>query len=349
MIFLTTTAVQIDEELLNRCVVLTVDEDREQTRKIHQMQRELQTLEGMRQRHVSKQILKKHRNAQRLLRPLTVVNPYAHRLTFRDDQTRTRRDHGKYLMMIQAIALIHQHQRPIRTAVLDGEPVEYVTVTPEDIRQANQLAHEVLGRTLDELPPQTRRLLHQVEEWVTRECERQQMTRGDFRFMRRDLRSVMTLSMTQLREHLDRLVEFEYLISHRGSRGQSFVYELLYSGEGREGQAFVMGLLDPDELTKDSGYDGKVAESGEGLADSRGEVAGSWRPQDAPKAGGWRGLEAPPIPASDRPFQGDVAKNPENTDLRAPPCRVAEGSSYSKPSPPEARAPRGDNGARRAP
>jgi len=31
MIFLTTTAIDLDEELLNRCLVLTVNEDREQT------------------------------------------------------------------------------------------------------------------------------------------------------------------------------------------------------------------------------------------------------------------------------------------------------------------------------
>ena len=40
MIFLTTTAIHLDEELLNRCLVLTVDEDREQTRAIHRLQRE---------------------------------------------------------------------------------------------------------------------------------------------------------------------------------------------------------------------------------------------------------------------------------------------------------------------
>jgi hypothetical protein len=32
---------------------------------------------------------------------------------------------------------------------------------------------------------------------------------------------------TQLRIHLDRLVALEYLLVHRGGRGQSFVYELL--------------------------------------------------------------------------------------------------------------------------
>jgi hypothetical protein len=43
-----------------------------------------------------------------------VVNPFADRLTFLDDRTRTRRDHEKYLTLIDAITLLHQHQRPIR-------------------------------------------------------------------------------------------------------------------------------------------------------------------------------------------------------------------------------------------
>ena len=47
MIFLTTTAIEVDEELLNRCLVLTVDEGREQTRAIHARQRAAQTLEGI--------------------------------------------------------------------------------------------------------------------------------------------------------------------------------------------------------------------------------------------------------------------------------------------------------------
>ena len=39
MLLLTTTSITVDEELLNRCLVLTVNEDRDQTRAIHQMQR----------------------------------------------------------------------------------------------------------------------------------------------------------------------------------------------------------------------------------------------------------------------------------------------------------------------
>ncbi|MCX4174960.1 MULTISPECIES: hypothetical protein [Paraburkholderia] len=44
---LTTTAIEIDEELLNRCLILTVDEGREQTEAIHRLQRHKRTLDGL--------------------------------------------------------------------------------------------------------------------------------------------------------------------------------------------------------------------------------------------------------------------------------------------------------------
>ena len=67
MIFLTTTAVEIDEELLNRCLVLTVDESREQTERIHTLQRKARTLEGLRIRNEKPKLLALLRNAQRLI------------------------------------------------------------------------------------------------------------------------------------------------------------------------------------------------------------------------------------------------------------------------------------------
>ena len=106
MIFLTTTAIDIDEELLNRCLVLTVDESREQTQAIHELQRKAETFDGLKQRVETKRILSVHRNAQRLLKPLYVVNPFAPKLTFLSDRTRTRRDHLKYLTLIRTITLL---------------------------------------------------------------------------------------------------------------------------------------------------------------------------------------------------------------------------------------------------
>ena len=106
MILTTTTAIDIDEELLNRCLVLSVDESREQTRAIHNAQRQAETLQGLVKRLEKKDVLRVQRNAQRLLKPVEVINPYAGQLTFLDDQTRTRRDHKKYLTLIRAIAFL---------------------------------------------------------------------------------------------------------------------------------------------------------------------------------------------------------------------------------------------------
>jgi DNA primase catalytic core len=248
MLLLTTTAPELDEELRNRCLVLTVDEDRAQTRAIHRQQRERQTLAGLLAERDRARVRKLHQDAQRLLRPLLVVNPYARALTFRDDRTRTRRDHLKYLTLIRALALLHQHQRPLKQIVHHGERVEYVEVTVDDIAVANRLAHEVLGRSLDELAPQTRRLLGLLDAMVREACERQAVARASYRFTRRDVRRFTGWSDFQVRTHLDRLISLEYVLVHRGSRGQGFVYELLYDGQGQDGEPFVMGLVDVEGL-----------------------------------------------------------------------------------------------------
>jgi DNA primase catalytic core len=250
MLFSTTTAVDIDEELLNRCIILTVNEDREQTRAIHKQQRQQYTLAGLWAKDKKDALRRLHRNAHRLLKPLEVVNHYANELTFLDSKTRTRRDHEKYLTLINAIALLHQYQRPIKSDTQQRQSKQYIEVTIDDIEIANRLANEVLGRSLDELPPQTRRLLMMIDEMVKAICEKEAMARESYRFTRRRIREHTGWHDTQLRMHLDRLVELEYLLVHRGTRGQQFVYELLYDGKGRDGEQFIVGLLDVEELRK---------------------------------------------------------------------------------------------------
>lgn len=281
MILLTTTAVEVDEELLNRCIVLTVDEDREQTRAIHRLQRERQTLEGLLAKRDRDHILAVHRNAQRLLRPVHVTNPFARELTFLDDQTRTRRDHLKYLTLIRSIALLHQYQRPTKSISHHGQAVQYIEATVDDIAAANALAHEALGRSLDELAPQTRRLLLLIDEMVSEACERLAMERGDYRFSRRQVREFTGWGNTQLRLHFSRLEELEYLLVHRGGRGQSFVYELLYDGRGKDGKPFLCGLIEVEKLRETHNYDLN-------LAGVNTELAGSNRGQNGGVSGGCR-------------------------------------------------------------
>ncbi len=282
MIFLTTTAIDLDEELLNRCLVLSVNEDRQQTQAIHRLQREQQTLEGLLARQEREEILKLHRNAQRLLKPLWVANPYARELTFLDSQTRMRRDHTKYLTLIRSIALLHQYQRPIQTMTHRGKTVSYIEVRVSDIEMANRLAHEVLGRSLDELPPQTRRLLLLIEEMVRAECQRLKTERTDYRFSRRNVRAWTHWGDTVVKKHLRRLEDLEYLLVHRGGRGQSFVYELMFERQGEDGRPILPGLIDVEKLH----YDGKKSPLEE-------EKSRSSRPQVAGVSRGGRGEPEP--------------------------------------------------------
>ena len=276
MLMLTTTAIDVDEELLNRCLVLTVNESREQTQAIHQRQRAKQTLDGLLQDNDKRAITALHQNAQRLLKAIHVVNPYAHQLTFLDDKTRMRRDHMKYLSLIRSIALLHQHQRPVRSVLHRGQMLEYIEVTKADIALANRLAHEILGRTLDELPPQPRRLLSLLQSWVSERCAELGFKQGEFRFTRRQVRELTRWGDTQLKIYFARLVELEYLLAHGNGRRTACEYELLYDGSG-DGQAHLMGLIDPTELDAKLGnpIDNKVEwsdKNSEWSASGRGAV-----------------------------------------------------------------------------
>ena len=287
---LTTPARDLDEELMNRCLVLSVDEGRAQTAAIHRLQRERRTLSGLLAKKERQAITTLHQNAQRLLRPLDVLNPYAQALTFPDQTTRLRRDHEKYLTLIDTIALLHQHQREVkvhqRADAQGGQTIEYIEASLADIALANTIAHEVLGRSLDELPPQTRRLLVLIDQYVASECERQAIPRAQLRFSRRVLREAISWGDTQLRVHLERLLELEYLLAHREGPGGKFVYELVYEVAGQAsgaGRAQFAGLLDVATL-----HDVPT------VAKSRGqtpEVAGQLRGDSGPVAARSRGSE----------------------------------------------------------
>lgn len=292
MLMLTTTAIDVDEELLNRCLVLTVNESREQTQAIHARQRAKQTLAGLMMDSDRTAIMALHQNAQRLLKPVHVVNPYADRLTFLDDKTRMRRDHMKYLTLIRAIALLHQYQRPVRSILHRDVRLEYIEVTKDDIALANKIAHEVLGRTLDELPPQPRRLLTLLQAWVAERCAALDMPPAAFRFTRKQVREVTRWGDTQLKLYFARLVELEYLVAHFNGRRQATEYELLYDGQG-DGNPHLMGLIDPATLDKEHG---REYDSGAEWSDQNGEWSASGRDAVGTQSGCGRVPKTPAVP-----------------------------------------------------
>jgi DNA primase len=311
-IILTTTAIDVDEELLNRCLVLTVDEARDQTRLIHDKQRRRHTLNGLLADQDRDRVVHLHQNAQRLLDALPVVIPMAEQLTFSDGRTRTRRDHPKYLALISAVALLHQHQRPRRTVVHDSREVTYIEATMGDVEAANLLAVAVLGQSLDELPPQTRRLLELLDATVTRLAATDQVDRSMVRFTRRKLREELGWGDTQLKVHLGRLVDLELVSAHRVEHGQ-FLYELAWNSTViGDGGRFIVGLTSPNqpslpldqplEETATHAYDAnRSGLNGVRSVSGRGPVGG-WSP---PGRGAQTGQQPNALNASDPSGDGE--------------------------------------------
>jgi len=251
-IMLTTTAPEaLDYETRNRFVQLGIDESREQTRRILARQRESHTLPGILQREESAAIRRKHQNAQRLLRPLKVVNPFAPYLAYPDERLQMRREQGKYLALIRTVALLHQHQREIKRVERDGCVVEYVEVVPNDIALANRLARAVLGRSLDELAQPTRLLLKLLAE-MTR-------VRAHRRFTRQDIREATGWGDHPIRTHLAHLQTLEYVVLVSGRNGQRMIYELLFDGDPDEDQRYLSGIADIEDVLARRAADDKAS------------------------------------------------------------------------------------------
>ena len=248
-VFITTTKTDIDGETASRFVFLSIDESREMTERILVKQRRNYTRAGIVAKIEAGGVRQKHQNASRLLQPLKVINPYADLLTFTSHSLRARRDHVKYQNLILAITYLYQYQREQISIEHGGKSLECVIATLDDIAKANEIAGEVLGRSLDELSPPSRRLLGLIKEMVDADTGKEKKL-TEYRFNRRQIREYSGWSDFQVRTHMTELEELEYIFAASGKRGKEYVYELVYTGGGEDGRPFLVGLIGIEQLKK---------------------------------------------------------------------------------------------------
>ena len=117
---------------------------------------------------------------------------------------------------------------------------------------------------------------------------RRDMRRAD---SRRDVREATGWSDTQLKVHLRRLTELEYLTVARGrdnsEHASRFVYALAYDGEGADGAPFVMGLIDAATLEGENyAYDQNRSAQNEDRSGVKQNRSGPGRPPVGPVGAG---------------------------------------------------------------
>jgi len=264
-VFKTTTNPETDYETKNRFIVLSIDESKEQTQKILEFQREMQTIEGILTKEGKEKIKRRHKNFQRILGNVKVVNPYAKNLTYLDDRIQVRREHPKYLNIINTIAFLRQYQK-VRKNIIKGEKqIEYIEVDVYDIELANQIAGKVLIGVVLELSEPDIDLYNKIKQMTKHMATYEHKSCHQIEFTRRQVREFTNWSDHQIKTHLRHLVELEYVTPARGKKGQQYRYRILAEDEVQNKEKFQKKLIDIEKLQKIKSYPqlGDLAKPGE--------------------------------------------------------------------------------------
>ena len=239
-----TTATTLNPENANRNFEVFLDESSEQTRRIHAAQRKAHTLEGWRAEDRRAAVIRRHQNAQRLLRPLRVLIPYTESIRFPESWTRGRRDNERLLYLIEAITFLHQHQRPVKN---DPEKGEYIDATLEDYAAAYGLARAALAQALCDLPRLARTVLSHLQVMVKEWSQRLGVAEKDYGFRQRDVREFTKLPHHVIKRAMQSLAELEFVHIRGGGRGRAPVYVLAAVEKPSDPLA---GLTTPEELKR---------------------------------------------------------------------------------------------------
>ena len=154
-----TTNTQIYEDNANRSFLLHVDETPQHADQVMHYQRRQQAgLINEAEQNAWRELL---RNAQRLLRPVKVINPYAIELDIPQCVFKKLRTNMHYLRLIEIITFYHQKQRKWQK---NKNGILFIESTLQDIEWANYLIKDSLLRKSDELSGQVRQFFEGLKD-----------------------------------------------------------------------------------------------------------------------------------------------------------------------------------------
>ena len=244
---MSTTSNEVNPENASRFFVVSADESEEQTRGVHEAQRNKYPLLRIAQKDEEiPAIIARHHAAQRLLRPLAIVNPYAQLLGFPARMMRTRRDHERFLDLIAAACFLRQYQKE---TCQDDHGREYVECDLEDYRIAHRIMSAILPSTLSNFPRSAAELYAAIRSIARARAEDESLQPWELELSQRELREATGQANTTVKRNLRLLVEYEYLAeSGSYARGARRGYKLVADAD--------LSLVDlssvpsPDELER---------------------------------------------------------------------------------------------------
>jgi len=166
-------------------------------------------------------IIRRHHALQRLLRPATVVIPFAERIAFPMTSVRHRDEQEAFLSLIMASALLHQFQR---TRDTDGA----LLAEEADFHHAVAVAGHLLGSSGDGLSEQARHLVQRL------------FAAGITEFVLSDLGGLVTdWTYYTYRGCAEELVQMGYCSAVGGGQGRARRYARIAQGSAVVGIALL--------------------------------------------------------------------------------------------------------------
>ncbi|WPU94323.1 hypothetical protein SNE25_02145 [Mucilaginibacter sabulilitoris] len=209
-----TTKEQLYEDNANRCILLYMDNSPEQDKRIMDYQRRISA--GKVDQYEERKVREQLKNVQRLLKPISVRNPYAPYLNLPDAVFKPRRTMLLLLMFTETITYYHQYQRELKTDQDTGE--QYIESTPADIEAAIALLETALLKKSDELNDACRTFFEKLKSWL-----KQNQTET---FYSKDIRSILRITPSSMQRYLHELELMGYIKIVRGSRYKGFEYKV---------------------------------------------------------------------------------------------------------------------------
>jgi len=227
-----TTKESIYEDNADRSFLIYIDETKAQDEQIMNYQRALSA--GKTNQEEERKIRENFKNMQRLLQPITVINPYAEQLKIPGEVFKPRRTNAHYLAFIEAVTFYHQYQREIRTDHQTGE--QYIETTIEDIREANKLMKEILLRKSDELTGATRTHLENIKTYL------KESNKSAFRT--REIREHLRMNYSNQKRYMIELLRNNYIQKSSGNQVKGYQYEITSLKEYEELKRGIETVLD---------------------------------------------------------------------------------------------------------
>jgi hypothetical protein len=232
IVFMTTsTKLDVNIENISRCLLLKVDESKNQTEDVLHVQRiGTDHLPQLDKRHLVPVIARRHIAAQSLLKKVNIYNSFARYIRFPSHRAMFRRSQPYFLIMINTVCFWRQYQKG---PVLKYNPYlnrdeEWYECDLTDYTLARDLfLKSNLLSYVEDLPERLIELYEDIREMVKEKAETNGLSVTETAFIQREVREITGLRNTSIKKYLKMMVDYEYIQLTGGRRhGTRFSYRL---------------------------------------------------------------------------------------------------------------------------